>query len=487
MVQLARRERQIYSGYGGMVSKFAREWIVQTKGRWAGRALGFEPWQQRFVDELFLVYDDGERVYREALLGISRKNGKSTLSAAIALYMLLAAGEMGPEVYVAAGTKEQARIVFRQACEFVEASPRLRDWLTPQRDVIVCKANNGIMRVLSSEAGHQYGLNPSAVIIDELWVHEKPDLYYALTTGQLAREAPLVVSITTAGFNRQTICYELYERGVQLRDNGGLAAMRRDSFLFRWYEAPPTATVLDPSGWEAANPSSWIRGVDLEREAKRLPENVFRRLHLNQWTETEDAWIKPYKWDSCKGMVFIDENLPLSSMGVDVAFRRDAAAVTRTQWHGNRLHVKTDIMTPEQMGETFGAADIRGRVFSHARHPGGVKEVGFDPWSFRESAELLAEQGLPMVEFPMGSGRMGPASETLYELIEDQRIVHDGDRKLRNHVLSAVATPTNRGGWQISKRKSLERIDGCVSLAIAADRAVTLQFVKEPDRSADFF
>lgn len=479
------RHRQLLEGKGKKVAQFAEEWVVQTKGRWAGQALHMEKWQLDFLDELFLIYDDGEPVYREALLGISRKNGKSTLSAAIALYMLMASGEQGPEVYVAAGSKDQARIVFNQAREFVETSPKLRDWLVPQKDVIVCKANNGVFRVLASDAGHQMGLNPSGVVIDELHVHESDELYYTLTTGQLAREAPLVVSITTAGFDRQSICYQLYERGKALEANGGLAAMRREAFYFKWYEAPATATVQDPEGWQAANPSSWIRASDLERESKRLPESVFRRLHLNQWTESEDAWIKPHEWDSCQGTPIFDPMQP-SYIGVDVGVRRDSAALVWGQWHNDVLHIGQLLLNPEEQHQSFGVADVRGALANETRRHQDLREVPFDPWSFRESAELLMEMGVPMVEFPQNNSRMSPASESLFELVQDRRILHDGDRTMRAHVLSAVVAPTDRGGWRISKRKSLERIDGAMALTMMADRAVTMRTARPQHRGAVF-
>lgn len=477
--------RRVYKGVGDVVRRFAEEWVVQTKGRWAGKALQMEPWQCDFLDELFLVYEDGSRVYREALLGIARKNGKSTLSAAIALYMLLASGEQGPEVYVAAGSKDQARIVFNQAREFVEQSPRLRDWLSPQKDVIVCRANNGVFRVLAADAGTNYGLNPSGVVIDELHVHANPELYYSLTTGQLAREAPLVVSITTAGFDKQTICYELYERGKKLEREGGIRAMRRDKFLFRWYEAPATASADDPTGWEAANPSSWIGEDDLSHEQRRLPDNIFRRLHLNQWTEVEDAWIKPHQWDALKGIPLFDNKLE-SYMTLDVGIRRDSAAILWGQWHGTKLHIGQRILLPEEQPEGFGVADVRAVLVQEAQGHHALREIAYDPWAFRESAELLAEQGFPMVEMPQGSGRMEPASNTLYELATQGRLVHDGNEELRRQVLAAVTAPTERGGWKISKRKSLERIDGAVGAAMLADRAVTLRTERPPRRGAAF-
>jgi phage terminase large subunit-like protein len=371
--------------------------------------------------------------------------------------------------------------VFNQSKDFVEQGPRLRDWLAPQRNVISCKSNRGIYRVLSSDAGLQYGLNPSLVVIDELWAHHDAELYYALTTGQLARESPLVVSITTAGFDRSSICFALYERGKRLRDEGGIAAMRREGFLFWWYEMDPTLDYRDSAHWKAANPSSWITVEALQREQRRLPESVFRRLHLNQWTETENAWIKPHEWDTCRGQPVFDPRQP-SWMAVDVGIRRDSAAITWAQWHGEQLHIGQEIMLPEQEGATFGVADVRGRVALRAVAHQKLRECDYDPWQFLESAEMLQERGLPMVEFPQNASRMAPASETLYELIVQRRIVHDGDPTMKEQVLAAVIAPTERGGWRISKRRSQERIDGAVSLAMCADRAVTMRHQRPPSR-----
>ena len=389
---------------GARVRRFGENFIVQTKGRWAGKPLVHERWQRQFLDELFLLDADGRRVYKEALLGIARKAGKSTLGAELALYGLLGTPEFSPEVYAAAASRDQARVVFNQSKDFVEASPKLQDWLVPQRNVITCKSNKGIYRVLSSDAGLQYGLNPSMVVIDELWAHESAELYYALTTGQLAREAPLVVSITTAGYDRSSICFDLYERGRKLRDEGGIEAMRAEGFLLWWYELDSTVDYLDPAGWKQANPSSWITVEALAREQRRLPEAVFRRLHLNQWTETENAWIRPHEWDACRGQPLFDPTQP-SWIAVDVGIRRDSAAITWGQWHDERLHVGQEILVPAQEGETFGVADVRGRVAARALEHSQLREIAFDPWQFLESAEILQERGLPLVEFPQTSAR----------------------------------------------------------------------------------
>jgi phage terminase large subunit-like protein len=469
-------ERQILKGKGEQVARFAETFIVNTKGRWAGKPLIYEPWQRSLMDELYLQYDDGERVYTEALVGVGRKAGKSTWASSLALHALIGSREGSPEVYVAAAARDQARIVFGQAADFVKASPKLRDWLTVQRSAILCKSNGGVLRVLSSDAGVQYGLNPSMVIIDELAVHKNPELYYALTTGQLARQSPLVVSITTAGWDRDNIAFSLYQRGKELEAQG-VAAMRRGGFLFKWWEADPMLDIMDEEGWQQANPSSWVRMQDLRREAERLPGNVFRRLHLNQWTEAEDAWIAPSDWDVLRGPAEIDRSLP-TWMAVDVGIKRDSAAIVWGQWYGERLHIRQRLLLPENEGPKFGVADVRAAVADFASGFDRLREIAYDPFSFRESAEILLERGLNMVEFPQTAGRMAPASETVYELIVGGRLEHDGERTMRDHVLSAVTAPTDRGGWRISKRKSLARIDGAISLTMCADRAVTMRHVK---------
>lgn len=461
-----------FKGHGKLVTRFAEERLVQTKGRWAGQPLILEKWQRELLDELYLVDDEGRRVYKEALVGVARKNGKSSLASAIALHGLVATGEAGPEVYAAAGSIDQARIVFQQAREYVEASPYLRQWLRPLRSAIRCKSNNGIFRVLSADGPLAHGLNPSLVVVDELWAHKKPELYFALTTGVIAREEPLVVSITTAGFDRDSICWDVYQRGMALQAQG-LDAMREAGFLFVWHAAAPDAKPGSRRAWKAANPSSWVTSEVLEREYDRLPEAVFRRLHLNQWTESEDSWIPPDDWDSCAGKPRIDKEGSVWA-GVDIGIKRDASALLWCQWHGDTLHVRHSIHTPKP-DRPLSAQENRIRVRNLAKRTPALREVCFDPWAFQESSEELAEEGIPMVQFDQNASRMAPASERLYELVKEHRLVHDGDPVLRRQVLAAVATETERG-WRISKRKSRERIDAAIALAMAADRAVVSKF-----------
>ncbi len=332
---------------------------MQTKGRWAGKPLAHELWERQFLDELFLLDATGKRVYKEALLGISRKNGKSTLGAELALYGLLGTPEYSPEVYAAAAARDQARIVFNQSKDFVEASPRLRDWLTPHRNVITCKSNKGIYRVLSSDAGLQYGLNPSMVVIDELWAHANGELYYALTTGQLARESPLVVSITTAGFDRSSICFDLYERGKRLRDDGGIDAMRAAGFLFWWYEMDPTVDYRDSSHWKDANPSSWIPIDALPASRDRVPEGVFVcRVEVG---ETEEQRGSSRTSGTSAGDT--RSSTRRSRAGWPSTSASDATA-PRSRGRSGTATSCTSVKRSrhEEQGRHSGVADVRGRV-----------------------------------------------------------------------------------------------------------------------------
>ncbi len=449
----------VYTGHGERVARFAETYIRQTKGRWAGKPLHLEDWQRELLDELYLVDGRGRRVYREALIGVPRKNGKSTLAATIALAGLLVENEPGAEVYAAAASKEQARIVFNQARDFVQASPLLQDWLRPMRNVIVCEETGGVFRVLSSDAPLQHGLNPSLVVIDELHAHRDPELYFALTTGQLARENPLVVSITTAGFDLESICRQVYEHGQGL-ELEGLDAMRREQFLFRWWTAPDGCDITDPAAWAAANPSSWIDPADLARESRRLPESVFRRLHLNQWTAAEDTFLPHGAWErlAIPGLDLPTDDRPVHA-GVDVAFKYDASAVTCV-WiddDGRACWKRTGLWEPRGDGSLMDLAPVE----NHIRELGTrvrLRSVPYDKYGFQRSAEMLLNEGLPMVEIPWTNERIAPTTERIYQAVMEGRIAHDGDPVLAQHARAVGVVDTERGR-RIAKRKAKQRMD----------------------------
>lgn len=466
-MQLASQE--YFTGRGDHVVSFTAEYIRQTMGRWAGQPLLLEQYQQDLLNELYLEDENGKRVYREALIGLSRKNGKSTMCAAIALYELLY-GEPGGQIFSAAASRDQARIVFDTAKKFVKESPKLQDYLTVMRDCIVCNQTDSIYRVLSADGALQHGLNPSMVIIDELHAWTRPsqiELYYALTTGSLARESPLFISITTAGYDRDSICWQQYDRGKALEVVGGVDAMRKEGYLFRWWEAPAGCDVTDLKAAKQANPASWITEERLEIEAKKLPSNVYRQVHLGQWVDSAGDWLPPEAWGEC---VEQDAVIPLGGevwLGVDIGVRHDSSAVVV-------LHPREDgkVVVEARIWDApgdGGSIDL-GSIEAHIQRLSNeytVRGVGFDPRFFERSSQFLSSIGLWMVEFDQSVRRMTEATVLLHSAIKEKRVVHHGyNHKFNKHVQSGAVLETEGNLFRLSKGKSGAKIDALIALAI---------------------
>ena len=193
--------------------EFFERFLVHTKGKWAGHPFTLMDWQRdEIIRPLFgWKRKDGLRKYRTAYIEIPRKNGKSTLSAGIALYLLLADGEFGAEVYSAAGDREQARIVFEDCKAMISLVPALKKRLKTYKNSIIAEGLNSSYKVLSADADSKHGFNAHAIIFDELHTQPNRDLWDVLTTSTGAREQPMVVAITTAGYDRNSICYEQHE------------------------------------------------------------------------------------------------------------------------------------------------------------------------------------------------------------------------------------------------------------------------------------
>lgn len=511
---------------GPHFASFAAANCVHTKGRWGGQALIFEPWQRAFFDEALRIDPaTGKRVYSEVVLGIPRKNSKSTMASAFALYMLGGDGyydpsglwhpEAGPEVYSAAAAQNQAGIVFKQARDMVGRSPTLRSILVPRQYQIENPRNDGIYRVLSADAPLQHGLNPSSNIIDEYHAHRTPDLYEALTTGSGAREQPLTLTISTAGTDLESPLGLLYQRAQSLPDvehhkdrvKGGYYFIARDEangFLMWWYGADEDDDLEDPVVWEAVNPASWITPEYLQKQLNKgtLRREAFFQLHLNRWFRVKasalpfGAWAKCYEpklvcndTPACEPGTCLrgfDPSLPLA-VAVDVALKNDSTAVTMAQKQGDRTITRTRIwvnpypknhtlfdywQTPLEEVKDYlkllrrefptPAVAIDGEVMAGPR-------FAFDPMFFGNEARELAGEGLAMEAFLQTDTRMVPASETFYRLVVNGELAHDGSPQVNAQIANAIAEPKGNGRWRLSRpRGSTQKIDAAITNAIAS-------------------
>lgn len=463
--------------------------LRHTVGRWYGQPFLLEDWQQDIVRELLAVDDKGRRVYRSALLGMPRKQGKSSLLSSLALWAASVEGEMAPDVVVAAGSREQAAVVFDQARAFAESDPLIDTWFDAQRFVIKCRDSNGVIRRVAADGKLQHGLNISTLVADELhsWMTPRQEeLWSALQTASGAREEPLNVAITTAGYDRQTVLGKLFKEATEsplLEDHndGSLLVVkdRENGFLFWWYQVPDGADIQDEKAWMRANPASWITEDVLraQLESPTVDENTFRRLHLNQWTTTRTAWLPPGLWEEMEDPELRPRPGEPVYIGVDVGLVHDTTAVTMAWTVGNKVAVKTRVWSAVHDVPAHEFAD-GGRVnlelveeyIRSLASTYDVREVVFDPRFFERSAQSLAGEGLVTAPLHQSSAAMADAYQEFYASAQERRLIHDGDPVLAAHVDATAAKQTDRG-WKVSKIDQSKRIDACVATVMAHWRA----------------
>ncbi len=280
---------------------FIERYCKHSKGRLGGRPFILELWQKALVSALFgfISRDDGTRKYRELILMVARKNGKSALGSAIALYMLMADGENGPEVVSAATKRDQAKIIWLESKRMVRKSPVLSRRCRCLVGEIDCDANDGVFKPLSSESGTLDGLNVHCSLIDELHAIEDTNLYDVIVDGMSAREQPLSIIVTTAGTVRESIFDRKYEEAeLIIKGYDDPAGYKDDRVLPIIYELDARSEWGDERCWAKANP-----GLGTIKELRTLAEKVERakknpRLVKNLVTKdfnvretTSEAWL----------------------------------------------------------------------------------------------------------------------------------------------------------------------------------------------------
>lgn len=469
---------------------------VHTKGRWIGRPFALLPWQRELLNEMFEVEraPTGEwvRVYREAYIEVPKKNGKTELIAALALYFICEDPEPAPEVYCAANSAEQAELVFGAAKVMCETSPSLKKRTDPYRDEILVKDRPGakLVRVAATK-GTNDGLNVYIAIFDEL--HEFTDtkgrgVYGVLTNGQAGREYPMTISITTAGFDLDTLCGEKHQFAEKML-SGEIQDAR---FYAKIYAAPrsdpragahdPTAHEWwrDPLAWELANPSyghTVLRSFYEDKLRLNISPSEFQRYFLGWWVDAEDPWLPEGAWTACNAGAFELDPEAETWLGVDVGAFQDSTAVTCIQWNpeNGKLRAQTrvwerprDADGKPQPGWVLPIAEVENHIRERYQQL-NVVAIGFDRRFMIGSAPQLEAEGLPMVEVPQSNVRMVPAFATWHELITQGRFEHDGDPAFARHVAAGVkhVISGGDGGWRLTKGKSKRKIDACYATAIA--------------------
>lgn len=458
-----------------------------TKGRDAGKTVELRGWQRSLLNDLFQLRPDGLRRYRRGLIGMPRKNGKSLLGAGLALYGLLADGEMGAEVYSCAGDKEQARIVFGDAKRMVQMDPDLTERLKVYRDAMEDVQTGSIYRVLSSEAYTKEGLNPSMVIFDEVHVQPNDDLWNVMNLGSGTRLQPIVLGITTAGVKsdssgRDSLCYRLYQYGKRIASG----EIEDASFYFRWWEPSNSkCDYRDPKVWRECNPAfgDFLTEEDFHTTVRVTPENEFRIKRLNQWVTSHDAWLPHGAWGGCEKKYDWSSEEPVV-LGFDGSYSGDATALVACSLKG---HLEVIGLWEKPDGDDDWRVDIAAveNLIRETCKNLNVLEVAMDPYRWQRSMQALEAEGIPVIEWPTSSpARMVPACAKFFDAVIDKTLSHDGNADLARHVENCVVK-TDRFGPRIVKehKMSKRRIDLAVAAVIAHDRAT---YQREEETTAQF-
>lgn len=481
--------------------------LKHTKGKWDGKKFMLLPWQEQIVRDIFgIVRADGKRQFLTAYVEIPKKQGKSELAAAIALYLLYADGEASAEVYGAACDRNQASIVFDVAKQMVMKSPALmkRSKIAAATKRIVNYSNAGFYQVLSAETGTKHGLNVSGLVFDEIHAQPNRKLYDVLTKGSGdAREQPLFFIITTAGTDKQSICYELHTKALDIMNS-----RKNDSTFYPVvYGLAEGDDWNDEANWYKANPSlGHTIAIERVREAYKnalenpAEENVFKQLRLNMWTNSTVVWIPEHIYDKGNSPIDIDSLAGRDCYaGLDLASTSDITAFVlvfppRSEdekyivlpffWlpedtldlRCRRDHVLYDVW--ERQGyihTTEGNVIHYGFIERFIEDLGKkyhIKEIAYDRWNATQMVQNLEDEGFTMVPFGQGFKDMSPPSKELYKLLMEGSIIHGGNPVLKWMAQNVVMRQDPAGNIKPDKERSVEKIDGIVALIMGLDRCI---------------
>ena len=469
-----------------------------------GQPLTLRPWQRDIVTRLFgTLRPNGRRQYRRCYIWIPRKNGKTELAAALALYALLGDNEPGAQIYSAAADRQNAALIFTACANMIRADAELSGYceIVESLKEIRYRPTGSIYRALSAEAYSKHGLNAHVVIYDELHTAQDRGLWDVLTSSQGARRQPLVIVISTAGFDRTSIGYEIYDYTRKVRDG----IIEDAATLPVIYGADEQDDWTDERVWEKANPALGdFREVDELRDAfkvaRNLPseENKFRQLYLNQWTEQATRWLDMATWDAQAGTVNEDALAGrMACGGLDIASVSDLSAVAWAfpEATGDAVTVLVRCWLPEAQlerarnpkrwdvyrrwvdaglllvtpGSATDYAFIKAAIIADCQRF-DVRRLHVDRlFQGQQLMQELEEQGVPVAAMGQGFMSMGPAVKAFERRYLQGKIRHGANPLLRWAVANAVAVHDPAGNTKLDKSKAQDKIDPLQALVMAID------------------
>ncbi len=487
-----------------------------TSGAHQGRKMKLRDWQRDIIAAIYATDDQDKRTIRNAVISLPRKNGKTQLLAGLALAHLIGPeAEPRGQVYSAAVDRQQASLIFNELQALIDADDEFAELVNVQRfkktiEVLDGPAKGSIYTALSSDARSAHGLSPSFVICDEAGQWPRRDLYDALATSTGARAEPLMVTISTQAASDEHFLSELIDHGLQVREG----VVEDPSFHLTLYAAPEDADPFDPEVWRACNPAlgdfrSWEEFEATAQRAQAIPSNLapFQQLYLNMRVDAETRWIAAAEWDACDAAVDLAalQGRPCWA-GLDLGSTRDLTAlvlvfpdddggfdVVPYFWcprealaeRADRDRVPYDVWSRQGLieptpGRSTDYGYIRRRL-GEVASDFDVQAVAYDRWRIEDLRRDLDADGigLRLTEWGQGYRDMSPAVDILESLVLARKLRHGGQRVLRWNASNAVVEQDASGNRKLTKKRSRERIDGLVALAMALGAA--RRDVGEPD------
>ena len=481
------------------VVAFVERHIKHIKGEKGGQPFLLEPFQKKIVRDLFgwKYRETNLRRFRTAYICLPRKNGKSTLISAIALYMLCADGEPSAECYVAAGDRQQSGIIFEVASSMVRSDSQLNKNLKVFKSSVIHEKSNSAFKAISAEASTKMGFNASFVCMDEFFVQKDAQLWDALTTSVGARRQPLTIAITTAGYNRESICYKTEEYGRKVSEG----VIDDSSFYYVKFACPMDVEWDSEEALRLANPALESGVVKLDylkgeqEKAVKMPsyENTFRMLHLNQWMSSASKWLSDVQWMECNFEEVTLEQFKGQRVwcGLDLASVRDVSCLVLLAEIDEKLVCLPYFWTPKETAFVRSRRDgvdyigwekenlmeltegdvtdynyIKERIKEIAEVV-NIQEIAYDRWNSSQLVIDLVNDGLPMIPFGQGFASMSAPTKELEKIVLAKELNHGGNKVLR-WMCSNLAMKTDpAGNIKMDKSKSSEKIDGMISLVMA--------------------
>ncbi len=484
---------------------FIEHFCKHSKGKWAGEPVLLELWQKALLAALFGFIDreTGRRQYRELLLIVARKNGKSTLAAGIGVYLLMADGESGPEIYSAATKRDQAKIIWSESVRMIQKSPALGKRCKCLVSKIRCGFNDGVFAPLASDTNNQDGLNIHGALIDELHAIKDKNTYDVLVDGMSAREQPLCIITSTAGTVRDNIYDLKYDEGASIvAGYGDPEGYHDETVLPVIYELDKRAEWTAPVCWQKANPAlGTIKSIEqLQGKVDRAKANniYVKNLLCKDFNVRETATEAFLTFEQLNHEAVFDLGTlkPRYAIGgIDLSATTDLTCATllfrvesdaaiyvhQMYWipedlMQKRVHedrVPYDVWQKRGFLRTSPGNSIDYRLIvewfqeQQVQHDIYLYKVGYDSWSAKYFVQNMADVFGETVMQPVIQGKKtlsGPMKSLAADL--EAKVINYGNNPVLKWCMANVCIDIDRNG-NIQPTKGISakhRIDGFASL-----------------------